>query len=281
MNRAIVFLDIDGTLFGRDHVIAPSTLDAIHTAQRNGHLVFIDTGRSRPEIDDEVLAPGFDGIVGAIGAYVEIDGKVLLDRFIDPAVVTHASHVFDEIGVNYMWQSSRGLWASAGYMAHVDWVRRTMHPGYGGDWWRVLEDAKAEAWLDKVPLGELVPGSKCTFFAPSSSRLTLDDIREAVGPSLKIVSGSMGLEAPTNGEGMTPGVNKGTGLRYVADLYGVDIADTVAIGDSENDTEMIETAGVGVAMGNATDGIKSVADWVTTAVDDDGIAHAFEHLGLI
>ena len=40
----------------------------------------------------------------------------------------------------------------------------------------------------------------------------------------------------------------------MADLYGVDIADTVAIGDSENDTEMIETAGVGVAMGNATDG---------------------------
>ena len=75
------------------------------------------------------------------------------------------------------------------------------------------EDAKAEAWLDKVPLGELVPGSKCTFFAPSSSRLTLDDMREEVGLSLKIVRGSMGLEAPTNSEGMTPGVNKGMGLK--------------------------------------------------------------------
>lgn len=281
MNRSIIFLDIDGTLFGRDHIIAPSTLDAIHTAQRNGHLVFIDTGRSRPEIDDDVLAPGFDGIVGSVGAYIEIGGKVLLDRFIDPKTVTRVTRVFDEIGVNYMWQSSQGLWASAGYMAHVDWVRRNLRADYGGDWWRVLEASKADAWLDHVDLGELVPASKCTFFAPPSSRLTLDDIREAVGDHLHIVSGSMGLEAPTNGEGMTPGIDKGTGLAYVAGLYDVDIADTIAIGDSENDTEMIETAGVGVAMGNATDGIKAIADWTTTAVDKDGIAVAFRHLGLI
>ena len=80
---------------------------------------------------------------------------------------------------------------------------------------------------------------------------------------------------------MTPGVNKGTGLKYVADLYCVDIADTVAIGDSEYDTEIIEKAGVGVAMGNTTYDIKSVAYCVITSVVDDSIAHSFEHLGLI
>lgn len=290
MNRRLVFLDIDGTLYGRDHVIARSTIDAIHGAQRNGHLVFIGTGRSRPEIDDDVLYPGFDGIVGAVGAYVEIDGRVLLDRFIDPKVVTHASRVFEELGVNYMWQSSKGLWTSPGYRAHVEWVRKHAYAAYGGDWWRTIDDAKAEAAARGVTLGDIVPASKCTFFAPPETLerasaegrpLSLDVIREAVGPDLHIVSGSMGLESPVNGEGMTPGITKGTGLEFVAHLYDTDIADTIAIGDSENDTEMIETAGIGIAMGNATDAIKALADWTTTPVDKDGIAVAFRHFGLI
>lgn len=282
MGRKLIFLDIDGTLCGRDHVIAPSTLDAIRRVRDAGHRVLIDTGRPRPLIGDEVLGDDrFDGVVSASGARAELGGETLFDLFLDPRVVTHVSRVFDDLGVHYVWQSSKGLWASAGYMDFMDDLRRTRFPHYGDGWWHVLDDARIEAGRRGVTLGEVVPASKCTFFVDGGAAVTLDDIRASVGDGLHIVSGSMGLNASVNGEGMAPGVDKGTGLLHVASVLGVPVEETVAIGDSENDAEMIETAGVGVAMGNATDGIKAIADWTTTGVDDDGVANVFRRLGLL
>lgn len=62
---------------------------------------------------------------------------------------------------------------------------------------------------------------------------------------------------------------------------GVPLADTVAIGDSDNDLTMIEVAGIGIAMGNGKQCAKDAADWVADAVDASGLAHAFERLGVV
>lgn len=59
------------------------------------------------------------------------------------------------------------------------------------------------------------------------------------------------------------------------------LADTVAIGDSDNDLTMIEVAGIGIAMGNGEQCAKDAADWVADAVDASGLAHAFERLGVV
>ena len=74
---------------------------------------------------------------------------------------------------------------------------------------------------------------------------------------------------------------KGEGLRFAAATMGVTLADTVAIGDSDNDLTMIEVAGVGIAMGNGEQCAKDAADWVADAVDASGLAHAFERLGVV
>lgn len=60
----------------------------------------------------------------------------------------------------------------------------------------------------------------------------------------------------------------------IAAHFGVPLERTVAFGDGGNDVPMLEHAGIGVAMGNASDQVKSKADMVTTSVDDDGIANA-------
>lgn len=62
---------------------------------------------------------------------------------------------------------------------------------------------------------------------------------------------------------------------------GVPLADTVAIGDSDNDLTMIEVAGIGIAMGNGEQCAKDAADWAADAVDASGLAHAFERLGVV
>ena len=75
--------------------------------------------------------------------------------------------------------------------------------------------------------------------------------------------------------------DKGTGLKYIADYFHVSTDDCYAFGDSNNDISMFQAAGHGIAMGNACDELKHIADHVTTSVNDDGIYRGFEYYDLI
>lgn len=75
--------------------------------------------------------------------------------------------------------------------------------------------------------------------------------------------------------------SKAMGLKRLCAYYGVPVSDTFAFGDSMNDYDIIKAAGVGIAMGNAMDELKAAADYVTDAVDRDGIKNACLHYGLI
>ena len=68
--------------------------------------------------------------------------------------------------------------------------------------------------------------------------------------------------------------------KYIAGL-GLTREEIMAIGDGENDMDMLKCAGIGVAMGNAKDHVKAVADYVTVDVDDDGVMKALKHFGVI
>lgn len=75
---------------------------------------------------------------------------------------------------------------------------------------------------------------------------------------------------------MPKGVDKGSGIAVLADLLGFKASEVMALGDEANDAAMIEYAGVGVAMGNATDDIKSMAQYITKTNEEHGVAHAFQ-----
>lgn len=75
--------------------------------------------------------------------------------------------------------------------------------------------------------------------------------------------------------------SKAEGLKRLCEYFGVKMKDTVAFGDSMNDFEIVQAAGIGIAMGNAEEALKAAADYVTTAIDEDGIWNACVKLGLI
>ena len=75
--------------------------------------------------------------------------------------------------------------------------------------------------------------------------------------------------------------DKGKGLHAMAKFLGLDISETMAFGDGGNDITIIQESGIGVAMGNAGEEVKAVADFVTTSVDEDGVKNALEHFGVI
>ena len=76
------------------------------------------------------------------------------------------------------------------------------------------------------------------------------------------------------------GFDKATGMQVVCDRLGLEMKDTVAFGDSANDRAMIEAAGCGVVMGNGSEEMKKIADFIALPLIEDGIFHACEELGL-
>ncbi len=80
---------------------------------------------------------------------------------------------------------------------------------------------------------------------------------------------------------MRTGVSKGGALEELCGTLGITTADCMAFGDGENDLSMLVHAGIGVAMGTASDAVKAQADYAAPSVDEDGIAHTLSHFGLI
>lgn len=79
-----------------------------------------------------------------------------------------------------------------------------------------------------------------------------------------------------NLEAVHKGVSKGAALKILSELYGIERESIIAMGDYENDITMIEYAGLGVAMGNASEGLKAKADYITGNHNDDGVAQVIE-----
>lgn len=77
------------------------------------------------------------------------------------------------------------------------------------------------------------------------------------------------------------GFSKATGIQIITRALGVERQDILAFGDSNNDLDMLEYAGIGVAMGNGTPQIRERADYVTGSLENDGIWNALQHFGLL
>ena len=77
------------------------------------------------------------------------------------------------------------------------------------------------------------------------------------------------------------GESKAVGIKHLVEAMGKDIKDTIAFGDGRNDIEMLEEVGIGVAMGNGCQEAKSVADYITDSIENEGISKALMNFDLI
>ena len=274
MNKKLLFLDIDGTLTPAGSNTPPeSAMRAIKAAQKNGHLVFLCTGRN-PAMLAPVLALGFEGAVAAAGGYVFMGDKVLFDCPMTPEQLETGMRLLKENGVFRTIEAKDATWgdedlgdflASAGE-GNSELVR-----------WR---KALAEE-LNILPMHEYDgrPVYKIVFMCTEASQL--EPARAALEKDYKFVVQDVAAHHCLNGELINRNFDKGKGVRIVADACGIAIEDTIGFGDSMNDLEMIETVGTSVCMDNGSPKLKEVSDIVCPAVDEDGLAIAFDKIGLI
>lgn len=263
----LVGLDLDGTVLNQRHEITQRTKEAIGQAIARGCLVIPATGRPLLGIPKEFLEiPGVDYAVTANGATV-IDVKskqVVLKYWLTCAQVKQAFEsakglyrVFDVFVGGSGYSEQRNLkkveeWAPKGMAGYMKQSRKAVKDIY--------------AFIEQQEEFE-----KCTmFFTEESKRKEARRILEELD-LFEVVS-----SAENNLELSAKSAHKGTALLGLAKMLNLQDEQVMACGDSENDREMLKSVGLGVAMGNASDSIKELADWVTDTNEQDGVAKALE-----
>ncbi|PZU45291.1 MAG: Cof-type HAD-IIB family hydrolase [Microbacterium sp.] len=263
--RRAVFVDVDGTLMQDGHYIPPSAVDAIRSARARGHLVFLSTGRGMAELQGELAEIGFDGAVSNGGAFASLGDEIVAGTHFTTDEVARLQRYLTDAGILGYFQSYDRLFAEPGLAEMM--AARLEGTGLP---MKVFHD---RADFDPAAIAKLV-------FVTDDREAAARALTE-LGEDFAVVGGTIPVSFWASGEVAPQGVHKGAAIRAILDRLGMDAADAIGIGDNWNDAEMFEVCGTAIAMGNAVDGVKALADQVTTAIDDDGIRHAFARNGLI
>ena len=271
----LVALDLDGTLFDNSSRISKRNLTAIRSITDKGIHVVISTGRPFEGIPfDQIKGTGINYAITANGSgiYEISTGKCLYENAMDEELVTPI--------LNFLLTRDIHMDAFIGGKGYtpiqcVETAQKLTVPSSIKNY-----IITTRTRLDNIPQfiheNQLKVQKMTLNFYPAADGTLID--RETVrkflvsNPSITTVCGGY-----NNLEFTRADANKGVGLRKLAEILGVNPDATMAIGDTENDLAIIEAAGIGVAMGNATDAVKARADYVTTTNTKDGVAAAIEH----
>lgn len=274
----LIILDLDGTVLDlyRSEGVSPLVREAIAAVQQRGIPVTVATGRTLDYVRAHVASPlGLRRpVVTAQGAVVgdPLTGQVLRAATLAPATARRvAAWVEAERHTTAFYlQGSDGVHVYQNFAAtdadnrafhdHVFGEPRTLQPSF----LPLLSAADAPA-----PLKFIIDNDPIT--GPDLEPL----LRAQFGEELSITR-----THPRLVEGTAPGVDKGQGVLALCQLLQTDPQRVLAIGDSDNDIPMLQVVGYGVAMGNATPGVKAVARWVAPPIDEDGAAMALHKLVL-
>lgn len=268
----LICVDVDGTLISEAQVVPESAKAALRWAHANGHYLMVCTGRSLPEIYPEFWDLGFQGIIAGAGSYVRVGQDVLQDLRIEHEDIEWATEVFRSHGAIWMWQGPDEFCPGPDFF-----LTFTGSADGRGTAWESYAEQIAPYLQLKIP----TTTSKGIFIVPGGTREDVEKIAEELRAKFQVVHGSVDAEHGAVGEILMNGLTKEVGIRLAAEHLGVPMEQTVAIGDSFNDVEALRAAGTGIAMGNASDAVKSYADLVTDHIDNDGLAKALEMIGAI
>lgn len=271
----LVALDLDGTLFDNSSRISERNLTAIRSITDKGIHVVISTGRPFEGIPfDQIKGTGINYAITANGSgiYEISTGKCLYENAMDEELVTPI--------LNFLLTRDIHMDAFIGGKGYtpvqcVETAQKLTVPSSIKNY-IITTRTRLDNILQFIHENQLKVQKMTLNFYPAADGTLID--RETVrkflvsNPSITTVCGGY-----NNLEFTRADANKGVGLRKLAEILGVDPDATMAIGDTENDLAIIEAAGIGVAMGNATDAVKARADYVTTTNTKDGVAAAIEH----
>lgn len=255
----IAFFDVDGTLVDmKKKVITPAMIETLKHLKENGIILCMATGRG-PYLVPSFPGIDFDVFLSYNASYCYTKDEVIFSNPIPKedvkAIVENASEIHRPVflagveggGANGCDKDLADYFAIAKSKVNV------------------LDNFDFEKLMDKKVYQMMVGCYKEEY---------ADILRDVDGARITAWWTRAADITPANG-------NKGVGVRKILDYYHLDKENAIAFGDGTNDIEMLEAVGTGVAMGNATDDVKTVADAICGHVAEDGIYHYCKEQGLI
>lgn len=274
MRYRLIATDIDGTLLNDRHEVTPRAGAAIAEFQRRGGMVVLST--ARPPRATLWLHTE----LGLSGPLITYNGALVYDPVRKVPLLHHPLE--KEMALRALAEI-RALDGSIVVGAELE------------DEWHIdriderLRDRLAAGRIREMPIeGDVALAlahtcrgiSKLYFVVPPDVRLAAEQRFAAAGLDIAVTSSGSEGNGLSFVEVQAPGVSKGAALRALAATLGIPREATIALGDEENDVSALAAAGLGIAMGNASERVKAVAGVVTGCHSDDGWAEAVERHAL-
>lgn len=274
----LVALDLDGTLFNNKSQITPANLDAIHAALDAGITVVVSTGRPLVGIPmEEIHKTGMRYAIttNGSGIYEIATGKCIYENSMEQSLILPILNFLltKDIHMDAFIQGKAYSPVKCKEAAsRLDMPESLKH-------YIINTRIRVDNLPAYIRENHLSVQKMTLNFYPNENGVLKDraEVKEFLlsNPAIQCVSGGY-----NNLEFTKSGVTKGVGLHQLADYLHIPYDATMAIGDTENDIAILEAAAIGVAMGNATDDVKAIADHITATNEEDGVAIAIKELVL-
>lgn len=259
----LVAADLDGTLRAEREPFSPRVLAAIQRAQDGGVHVVMATGRMYLTALPFARELGLRSpIVCDQGATIrEWETNAVLFKETLPVHLARQIHAWAPDDLSVVVCMADSFYAPR----HTDYVKRFV--GEYHDHLHIVPDLAQS--LDQDP-------EKIVFVndIPVTSRL-LVELSDCFGKHAQVVQSYAHYVEITH-----PGVSKGKAVEWLAQRWGIAREQVIAIGDQDNDRSMIEWAGLGVAIGNAVESVKAIANYIAPSASEDGVADVIERFVL-
>ncbi|MDN4617117.1 Cof-type HAD-IIB family hydrolase [Paenibacillus sp. PsM32] len=279
MTVKLIAIDLDGTLLSAHTHVSETNIQAIRTAQQEGILVTIATGREHGNVREILQASGLQTpVISSNGSVIHDEQKKQL--FALPLDRQAANEVLQWLESNeyyYQVHSDRGIYTvNNSHQLLAMEVDRLLSTDPDPSLLKMLEAMQfhhENAGFLRISSFTEIPDQADLY---NVMALSLDSEKLQIGRDkfsnrddmTMVISGSHNFEMEHKQ------ASKGFALQRLAEHFNIAIEDTMAIGDNYNDVSMLQIAGKGVAMGNADLEVQSYADEVTKNNEEDGVAHA-------
>ena len=253
----ILFFDVDGTLYDTDKTLPESAKMAIQEAKRNGHIVAISTGRAPFMIEPVLEELEIDSYVCFNGQYVVLNNEVIHTGAIQKDYLADVTRFAGEHSHPLVYLDETKMVSSIEDHPDIESGISSLKFPY---------PEVDELYYEKHPVYQTL------IFCTEEEQARYED----AFPHLKFVRWH-----PVSCDVLPEGGSKAKGMQKLLDRVGRTMEDAVAFGDGLNDVEMLDAAGISVAMGNALPEVKRHADIVAEHVNAGGLAKAMKELKLI
>ena len=266
-DQKAVFFDIDGTLVDDYNQVPESAAEAIRKLRANGHLAFINTGRTLVSVGDHIRQVGFDGWICACGSRVYLNEEEIFVQSLPKERYADIIRLLREMKAPVFFEGPDRVYFDPHNPGNTPGL--TTCKQY---FTRITEGKVLDLPLDPEDDSILFDKFFC-LFEPGED---ISRLQEFVKDDFLSI-----LHANGHFEVTAKGCSKALGIQVLSERLGFTSDCCYAAGDSANDLEMFKAVSHSIAMGNSAQVILPYAEFVTKTVEEEGIRHALEHYGLI